>query len=116
MQRLEQQLDALARAGQTVTYGALARDLGLRIGALTAALEELMAKDVAMGWPLRAVLCEARLGNGLPALGFFQCAEQLGRDTSDVTLLVRLERDAVFEHASRGAAPDPGVFGKQQYG
>jgi hypothetical protein len=96
MQRLEQHLDALAAANTTVTYGVLARDLGLRMAELTATLEALMAQDAASGRPLRAVLCAARLGNGLPAPGFFQCAEALGRDCSDPAAMVAAERKALF--------------------
>lgn len=76
---LEDRLAALALAGQTISYGALARDLGLRIGALTAQLEALMAEDAEAGRPYLAITCEAKLNNGLPAEGFFQCAEALGK-------------------------------------
>ncbi len=99
MQRLEARLTELARAGETVTYGTLARDIGIRIGALTEALEVLMAVDVARGVPLRAALCEARLGNGLPAPGFFECAERLGVRWSDPVAMVAAERAALFSGA-----------------
>ena len=79
MKRLESRLAALAAAGQTLTYGALARDLGLRMGELTAALEDLMEQDAALGHPFRAALCEGRLSHGLPAAGFFLKAAQLDR-------------------------------------
>jgi len=100
MQRLEARLDALAAARMTVTYGTLARELGLRMGDLTAGLEALMTQDAADGRPLRAVLCAARLGNSLPALGFFHRAEALGRDCSDPVALVASERRAVFRLAA----------------
>lgn len=83
MSPLEARLAALAAAGATETYGALARDLGLRLGALTAALEALMEQDTDQGRPLRAALLRARLGDGLPARGFFDKAAQLGHDISD---------------------------------
>jgi len=65
---LENALAALAASGQTTSYGALARDLGLRMGELTAALEALMEEDAALGRPFRAVLVHAR-GGSLPARG-----------------------------------------------
>lgn len=83
MTALEARLAALAAADETQSYGALARDLGLRMGELTAALEQLMEQDHAAGRPLRAALCEGRLLNGLPARGFFDKAAELGFDTTD---------------------------------
>lgn len=84
--RLAARLDALAAAGQTVTYGALAADLGLdgpgRIQTLTGALESLMKADAAAGQPLRAALCAGRLTGGLPARGFFDAAAALGFDVA----------------------------------
>lgn len=93
--KLETRLAALALAGETITYGALARDLGLRIGELTAALEALMAQDAAQNRPYRAVLCEGRLNNGLPAEGFFLCAESLGRPLPRHIDAVTAERAAL---------------------
>ena len=78
MSELCARLAMLAAQGQTETYGSMAQALGLRIGELTAALEALMELDAAAGAPLRAALCEARLGNGLPAPGFFEKAAALG--------------------------------------
>jgi hypothetical protein len=90
---LEVRLAALAASGQTATYGALARDLGLRIGELTAALEVLMEADAAAGRPFRAALCTARLSAGkLPAPGFFAKAAALGRPTDDPAGFVQQER------------------------
>ena len=78
---LAARLSALALAGETVTYGALARELALTgpgtIAQLTAALETLMEADAAAGKPLRAALLAAR-GSRLPAAGFFQKATGLG--------------------------------------
>ncbi|MCB6177471.1 hypothetical protein LHP98_04915 [Rhodobacter sp. Har01] len=79
MTPLEARLAALAAAGATVTYGALARDLGLRMGELTAALEATMDADAAAGRPFRAAVCAGRLAQGLPAAGFFLKAAELGR-------------------------------------
>jgi hypothetical protein len=79
MKRLEDRLAALAAAGETVTYGQLARDLGLRMADLTAQLETLMEHDARAGLPFRAALLHQRLSpDGLPAPGFFQKAAELG--------------------------------------
>lgn len=79
---LDAALDGLAAAGETVTYGDLARHLGLpgpgSIAALAEALEATMRADAAAGRPLRAALCSARARDGLPAAGFFEVAGQLG--------------------------------------
>ena len=42
MSPLDARLAALAAAGETITYGALARELGWRMGELTCALEQTM--------------------------------------------------------------------------
>ncbi|MBL9075118.1 MAG: hypothetical protein JNJ68_15620, partial [Tabrizicola sp.] len=75
MTRLEARLAALAAAGATVTYGALARELGLRMADLTAQLETLMEEDATLNRPFRAALLRQRLSpDQLPAPGFFQKA------------------------------------------
>lgn len=102
MERLAARLAELAGAGSTVTYGALARDLGLRIGDLTAGLEALMAEDAAAGRPLRAALCAGRLSDGLPARGFFDTAAALGFDIGDPAAFAASQRQALF--AAAGAA------------
>ncbi len=107
MTPLEARLAALAAAGGTVTYGALARDLGLRMGTLTAALEALMEADTAAGRPLRAALCTGRLSGGLPARGFFEKAATLGRDAEDPAAMVAAERQALFSAAAGGYIPAP---------
>ena len=78
MTPLEARLAALAASGETITYGALARDLGLRMTDLTAALEALMEADAAAARPLRAAVCAGRLAGGLPARGFYDKALELG--------------------------------------
>ncbi len=79
---LEAALAGLARRGATVTYGTLARQLGLegpgRIARLTDALESLMEADAAAGAALRAALVTGRVSGGLPARGFFHKAQALG--------------------------------------
>ncbi|OYU40506.1 MAG: hypothetical protein CFE33_07100 [Pseudorhodobacter sp. PARRP1] len=67
------------------------------IGKLTAALEVLMDEDAARGLPLRAALCAGRMANGLPAQGFFDKAQALGRFTdTDPQNFVSTERDRLF--------------------
>lgn len=84
MKRLEDALTALAAAGETVTYGQLAKDLGLRMAELTAGLETLMEQDAREGKPLRAALLRQRLSpQGLPAPGFFLKATELGYTVAD---------------------------------
>lgn len=82
--RLEDRLAALAAAGETITYGDLARELGLRMAELTAQLEALMEEDAAQGNPFRAALLRQRLSpENLPAPGFFQKAAELGHPTDE---------------------------------
>lgn len=81
---LEDRLAALAAAGETISYGDLARELGLRMGELSARLEALMEEDAAKGRPFRAALLRQRLSpDHLPAPGFFLKAQELGQDTSN---------------------------------
>jgi hypothetical protein len=93
MTQLEMRLAALAAAGDTITYGELARDLGLRMGALTAALEALMAEDIRGERPIRAALLRQRLSpDHLPAPGFFQKAAELGQVIADPVAFTRDQR------------------------
>lgn len=80
---LAQRLAGLAAAGETIGYGALAAELGLRVAELTAALEATMEADAAAGSPLRAALLQGRLSGGLPARGFFDKAAELGLHIDD---------------------------------
>lgn len=100
MTRLESRLAALAAAGQTITYGTLARELGLQMGELTAALEALMEADAKADQPLRAALCEGRFAGGLPARGFFDKAADLGYDISDPQALADSQRQSLFNPGS----------------
>lgn len=96
MKRLEDALAALAVAGETITYGQLARDLGLRMAELTAQLEALMEMDAAQGKPFRAAILRQRLSpEGLPAPGFFQKATELGHDVPDPAGFVAIHRCAL---------------------
>jgi hypothetical protein len=90
---LEARLAALAAAGETMTYGALAQELGLRMADLTARLEALMEEDAALGRPFRAALLRQRLSpDHLPAPGFFQKAAELGQPTDDPTAFAADQR------------------------
>jgi hypothetical protein len=81
---LEEELAALAAASETITYGALASTLGLRIADLAAQLEALMERDAAANRPFRAALLRQRLSpDHLPAPGFFLKAAALGADAGD---------------------------------
>jgi hypothetical protein len=102
MTDLAARLALLAAQGQTMTYGALARDLGWRVSDLTAALEALMAEDAARGHPFRAALMEARLTPGLPAHGFFDAAAALGRPIPAEA--IAKERMALFAAARRATS------------
>jgi hypothetical protein len=97
MSDLETRLAQLTTAQQTITYGQLARDLGWRMGQLTAALEEMMREDAAKGRPFRAALCAGRLAGGLPARGFFDLAAALGADVSDPAAFVEAQRRRLHE-------------------
>lgn len=102
--RLQARLAQLAASGQTITYGTLARDLGVpgpgAIARLTAALEVLMEQDAAESAPLRAVLCSGRGNADMPARGFFDKAAALGclRD-QDPAAFVATERMRLFAKA-----------------
>jgi hypothetical protein len=107
---LAEALADLARKRETIGYGALARRLAIpgpgSIHRLTDALEALMAEDAQAGRPFRAALCEGKLSGGLPAPGFFEVAQRLGRfsasvDSPEAEAFVASERAALF------AAQDP---------
>ncbi|MFT4150170.1 MAG: hypothetical protein QM656_08235 [Paracoccaceae bacterium] len=84
MSELESRLAALGAAGLTIPYGALARELGLRMGELTAALDQGMIRDAAAGRPFLAAVCRQRLSpDQLPAPGFFLRARELGARITD---------------------------------
>jgi hypothetical protein len=100
---LADRLRLLAETGRTESYGAMARALGMRLAALTAALEATMAEDARQGQPLRAALLAARLSpQGLPAPGFFQAARALGYRIDDPAAFVAAQRAALNASASPG--------------
>ena len=100
IETLTARLAELAALNQTVTYGKLARDLGLTgpstIARLTTALEALMEEDAALNRPFRAVLLSGRLANDLPAQGFFDKATALDRyHGEDPATYIAQERSAL---------------------
>lgn len=76
-------LDELARERRTATYQEAVLALGLQppqtIHRLAIALEANMSEDAAAGRPLRAASVVSRVGDGLPARGFFAHARSIGR-------------------------------------
>ncbi|WIY23806.1 hypothetical protein [Parasedimentitalea psychrophila] len=70
-----------------ITYQALAKALGLvppnTIHQLTVALECLIEEDTAAARPLIAALVVSKARGGLPAPGFFDCAQRVGRFKGD---------------------------------
>ncbi len=85
--RLRIYLCEIAGQSSSITYQALARDLGLlppnTIHQLTTALEYLIEEDAVATRPLIAALVVSKARNGLPALGFFDCAQRVGRFDGD---------------------------------
>jgi len=81
--RVRSHLEALPADQAPVTYGALARALGLwtpgSVRRITEALEETMREDAAAGRPFIAARAVSRAGEGLPGKGFFDLAITLAR-------------------------------------
>ena len=75
------------REATPITYQALAKALDLSpphtIHQLTIALESLIEEDAAAGRPLIAALVISKARAGLPAPGFFDCAQRVGRFGGD---------------------------------
>ena len=75
-------LASLAISRQTITYAELADLAALpsphRIHKLAHYLEELIAKDIASGHPIRAAVVISKRDHGLPADGFFDCCQSHG--------------------------------------
>jgi hypothetical protein len=80
--RIRQALLPRAAAGETVTYEALAREIGVqpphRIHRLTLALEAMTRDDVAFGRPPLAALAVSKGEGGVPGRGYFQLLRELG--------------------------------------
>ena len=82
-ERLRARLAEAARRRRVLTYGELATALELSpphtIHQVAEALEGLMAEDAAHDRPFIAALAVSKARDGLPAPGFFDCAQLLGR-------------------------------------
>jgi hypothetical protein len=80
MERERHCIENKAAAGLTITYGELARLLGLlppkAIHQITVGRERLMEEDAEAGRPFIAALV-------LSKVGFFDCTRRLGRFTDD---------------------------------
>lgn len=85
--RVRAHLCEIAGHATPITYQALARSLDLvppnTIHQLTVALECLIEEDAAAARPLIAALVVSKAQAGLPALGFFECAQHVGRFDGD---------------------------------
>jgi Fe-S cluster biogenesis protein NfuA len=81
--RIRTHLAGLSAADVPMTYGQLARAIGLympgSIGKVTQALEATMVQDVENDAPFLASLVVSKVGQGNAAKGFFQQARALGR-------------------------------------
>ena len=84
--RIRAHLTALSAEDVPLTYGQLARDLGLfmpgSIAKVTQALEATMVEDAETGTPFLAALLVSKIGDGA-AKGFHQQARALGRGPAD---------------------------------
>ena len=85
--RVRVHLEGLSADDAPVTYGALARTLGLwapgSVGRVTRALEATMREDAAAGRPFIAARVISRAQEGLPGKGFFDLARALSRGPQD---------------------------------
>jgi len=81
--RVRDHLETLPPDEIPITYGTLARTLGLwmpgAVGKITAALETTMREDAAAGRPFIAARVVSRGRDGLPGKGFFDFARILSR-------------------------------------
>ncbi|WP_298858377.1 hypothetical protein [uncultured Sulfitobacter sp.] len=82
-QRVRTHLCEIAAKAVPVTYLELAKALDISppniIRQVTDALEILIEEDAAAGHPLMAALVISKGREGLPALGFFESANRVGR-------------------------------------
>ena len=85
--RLRKHLQMIAERRVPTTYQELAKALGLTpphtIHQVTEALEHLMAEDAATDRPFIAAIAISKARGGLPAPGFFDRAQRLGRFAGD---------------------------------
>lgn len=86
-QRVRTYLRQNAQAAVPVTYQALAKVMELSppntIHQLTRALETLTLEDASADRPLIAAFVISKARGGLPAPGFFECAQRVGRFDGD---------------------------------
>ena len=86
-QRVRVFLCQIAGQAKPITYQALAKALELSppntIHQLTTALEYLIEEDAKAARPLIATLVVSKTRGGLPAPGFFECAQSVGCFESD---------------------------------
>jgi len=89
--RLRAYLRSRATGGVPITYQEAAQALLLlppnTIHQVTEALEQLMVEDAAAERPFIAAMVISKARRGVPAPGFFECAERLGRFAGDATIL-----------------------------
>lgn len=101
IEALKARLAGLARLGETIAYGDLAREFEIpapSIATLTAILETLMEEDAAAKRPFLAAVMVGRLGDVMPSLGFFEKAVALDAALiSDPIEFVRDQRRALRE-------------------
>ena len=84
-------------AGTTITYVALAKELGLHMAGLTAQLDCLIKANATAGQPFRAALQRQRLSpDNLPAMGFFLKAADLGRDVLNPAVFAADQRKRLW--------------------
>jgi hypothetical protein len=102
--QLREHLQELAPRRLPVTYQEAAKGLLLSapntIHQVTEALEQLMAEDAAANNPFIAALVISKMREGVPALGFFDCAARHGRFAGDAAGMDAL----VFHEAEINAA------------
>ena len=95
-------LENVAKRRTCISYQELAKALHIlpphSIHRVTEALERLMEEDAAADRPFIAALVISKARGGLPAPGFFDCAERLGRfaDGQDARTFHAAELNAVF--------------------
>ena len=120
--RLRTCLEDAATDGTALTYADAARALGLtgpqKIHRVALALEHLMAEDAAAGRPFIAALVISRARGGLPAPGFFEAAQRLGRleaesDSVAATAFYRAEVAAAVAQFGRAPGPEAAEADRQ---
>ncbi len=109
LERMACVLDQQARQQRTLSYLQLADAIAMpgpeRIHRTTRLLELLMQRDALAERPIRAALAVSRVGNGLPARGFFACARRLDLfDGQDEAGFHRALLQALFGSAGAASA------------